>query len=515
MAQNSLIPTTESQRTSLSLRDVADTLFRQKGLILPLFVLLIGATALAIYFRPEMYESEMVLLVKNERVDAIVAPGNTSEPAGRGEVGEAQIATEIQLLSGKELFRDVARQCGLAALNPADTPETRALLVEKAANKLQKEVKISPVLKANMIRVTYSARNPALAALVLQVLADRYMNRHLKVHSASGTYEFFDRQTRLFEKQLGEAQARLAQFQQRTKIVMLSQQKEMNLRKLVDVAAVLQETHTTQNETKQRIAMLRSDLAGMTSRIRTQSRNIPNQYSVERLNTMLIELQNKRTELLTKYLPGDRLVRQMDQQIADTKAALDRAGTMASNEETTDVNPLRQTLTAELAQSELNANGLQARSESLARHVEEYQTELAKLERAAADDGNLNRLIKDSEDNYLLYARKREEARITDALDKQKIANVAVAEPSSIPLLPQPRVSGVSITGFLLCSALILGSAFLIGVRRKTVYTPWELEGLTYVPVLATVPSQPGVSTRQVTEVPVEWTVQDEENVPV
>ena len=36
--------------------------------------------------------------------------------------------------------------------------------------------------------------------------------------------------------------------------------------------------------------------------------------------------------------------------------------------------------------------------------------------------------MKTAEDNYLLYQKKQEEARISDALDRTRIANVVVAE---------------------------------------------------------------------------------------
>jgi uncharacterized protein involved in exopolysaccharide biosynthesis len=53
----------------------------------------------------------------------------------------------------------------------------------------------------------------------------------------------------------------------------------------------------------------------------------------------------------------------------------------------------------------------------------------------------LVRHVKELEDNYQLYEKKREEARIAQSLDKQRITNVAVIEQPSIPVLPaSPRI---------------------------------------------------------------------------
>jgi hypothetical protein len=46
---------------------------------------------------------------------------------------------------------------------------------------------------------------------------------------------------------------------------------------------------------------------------------------------------------------------------------------------------------------------------------------------------NLLRTVETSEENYLLYQRKREEAAMTDALDCTRILNVAVAEQPTVP----------------------------------------------------------------------------------
>jgi len=41
--------------------------------------------------------------------------------------------------------------------------------------------------------------------------------------------------------------------------------------------------------------------------------------------------------------------------------------------------------------------------------------------------------------DYLLYLHKQEEARISDALDRQRISNVVVAEAATVPFKPQAR----------------------------------------------------------------------------
>jgi len=53
---------------------------------------------------------------------------------------------------------------------------------------------------------------------------------------------------------------------------------------------------------------------------------------------------------------------------------------------------------------------------------------------------DLLRTQKANEDNYLLYLKKGEEARIATALDQTRILNVAITEPPSVPVLPSRSV---------------------------------------------------------------------------
>jgi uncharacterized protein involved in exopolysaccharide biosynthesis len=222
----------------------------------------------------------------------------------------------------------------------------------------------------------------------------------------------------------------------------------------------------------------------------TQSRALPNQYSAERLNTLIVELQNRRTQLLTKFRSDDRLVREIDQQLKNTKTALDKASKETATEQSTDLNPLRQALETELARGRVDQAGATGRREMLAGQVKQYEAQLSRLEGITAEYDDLNRQVKESADNYQLYKKKEEEARITDELDQNKITNVSVAEAPVQPQLPvKPNRPLNLILGVFLGALLAIGSVVIAEFMRDTVLTPRELELLTGRHVLASLPN--------------------------
>jgi len=464
-------------------RGLIDQFFRQKRLAAILFLLWTAAMAAYLLFVPPSYEAQIQFLINNIRAGAVISAEYNNGPIPRDFVDKSIVATEIQLLSNTDLLRKVAEKCSLA-----EDPSRAG--VERAMKQLQKDLKVAPVLKANMIRATYSSSNPVEVKSVLEALADGYLNEHLRARGSAGVYQLFDKQAKQYQQQLRELQEQLATFHAGKNIFTVAEQKDLNLRKLLDLEAGLKETRAAQIANAKKISQLRQQLGNLNPRITTQARKLPNQYSVERLNTMLVELQNRRTDLAMKFQPQDRLVQEVDKQIADTKAALERANNLSSTEETTDVNPLRQSLESELAKAEIADTEHRAHTASLATAIADYQQSLSGLQNAAADDDQLLRRIKETEDNFFLYSKKREEARIEEAMDRQKIANVALVEQPRIPPLPKPKLSVTFIASYALGCLFISGFALAIGITRPSVYTAWELEGLTGLPVLASVPRQ-------------------------
>jgi|SRR6266516_1735915 len=483
-------------RNNLSLREGSGVLFRRKALIVTAFLFIALATAAVTLLLPNKYESRMKILVKNMRVDVAITPERTNGASGsapENEVGESQINSEIELLTSKDLLEQIVKECGLAkpesSLFSRGTT-TEAVRTEKAVNQLAKDLAIAPVKKANIISISYSSNSPELSAAVLRKLGELYLEKHLKLHRPPGTYEFFKTRADEYEKQLRQAEAHLSAFQQNQNLVVLSQQKDLTLQKTADAKSKMLEAEALVSETANRIQRVQQQLKAVAPRVVTQSRSLPNQYSAERLNTMIVELRNKRTQLLTKFRPEDRFVQEVDQQIRTTTEALERASGQTALEQSTDLNPLRQTLETELSRARLDHAGAEARRAALTGQLKQYQDGLKKLEGATTEHDDLQRQMKEAEENYQLYAKKREEARIADEMDQQKITNVSIAEAPSVAQIPtSPNRPMNLIIGVLLAAFVALGSAFSAELFSDTVHTPRQLEALTGITVLATVPT--------------------------
>jgi uncharacterized protein involved in exopolysaccharide biosynthesis len=486
--------TTSVGRQNISLRDGAAALFRRKWMVLIIFLTVLTGTVLVTLVSPDKYESRTKILVKNQRVDVAITAANSAAPSilGEAEVTENQINSEIELLTSKDLLTQVVNECGLAKATQglfSRTPAPEAVRVERAVNQLAKDLVITPARKANIISVSYASNSAELSAKVLKRLGELYLEKHLKLHHPEGASDFFQNKADEYETQLKDAENRFTQFQQSNNLVVLAQQKDLTLQKTAEAKANLMASEASVNEATQRISRVEQQLASIPKRIITQSRSLPNQYSAERLNTMIVELQTRRTQLLTKFKPDDRLVREVDEQIRITREALDKAEHKTATEEATDLNPLRQTLETELARARLDQSASMARRATLTGQLQQYQAALDQLEVNTVKHNDLQRELKEAEDNYQLYAKKREESRIADELDRQKITNVSIAEaPTAAQLPSSPNRLLNLVLGVVFAGFLSLGTVFSAELMDDRAYSPRQLEAMTGAAVLATVP---------------------------
>ena len=129
-----------------------------------------------------------------------------------------------------------------------------------------------------------------MTAAVLKKLGDLYLEKHLKLNHPAGASDFFKEKAQEYESQLKQAEKHLTDFQQSNNLVVLSQQKDLTLVRTADAKAKMLDAETSLSEATNRISRVEEQLASIPKRVITQSKQIPNQYSAERLNTMLVEL---------------------------------------------------------------------------------------------------------------------------------------------------------------------------------------------------------------------------------
>ncbi len=241
-------------------------------------------------------------------------------------------------------------------------------------------------------------------------------------------------------------------------------------------------------EKQQRVRQLEVLAARLPQRTTTQIRNADNAELQRALKSSLLDLQLKRTQLLTKFEASHRLVLEIEQQILQTQAAIAAESASPVRDETTDKNLHYEWAAAELEQASVQLQTLRARESATRLQAAACRLLAEKLGQDAIVQDDLISSEKAAEENYLLYVKKREEARMNDALDERGIVNVAIAEQPVAPALPVRSVWMILAIGFIGAGTAGIAAAFVVDYFDPAFRGPEDVLASLNAPVLASLP---------------------------
>jgi len=474
-----------------TLRDIAAVLFRQRRLWMISFGMVLLAVFLYGIFAPS-YQAEMKMMIRRGRLDPVMAPTPTQTPQFPDQqISDAELNSQVELLRDEQILRTVVQSSGLAEGQSwfekfrGDDPDTR---LARAVRKLSKGLTVEPIRKTDLIEITYSASDPESAAKVLDCLASAYLERNLQVRRPSGEMNFFEQQVLESRQKLEDAEFQLMDFSNNEGVVSAALERDIALQKLSEADATARQARIAIAETVQRIRMLESDLHSLPERTTTVMRNADNPQLLEKMKSKLLELELKRTELLTKYEPTYRLVLEVNQQIAEAKASVAAEEQAPLRDQTTEPDPNHGWAKAELMKAQVELTGLEARALETAKLVTNYQQSAKRLGDHAIEQARLLQNLKGAEERYVLYTNKREEARIGDALDQGGVLNVTIAERPRAPALPVRSAWNFGLWGIVLGGTFSTGLAFTADRLDPAFRTPDEVVAYLGTRVLASLP---------------------------
>jgi uncharacterized protein involved in exopolysaccharide biosynthesis len=478
-----------------TVRELAMVLFRQRRIFVGVFS---GVLILAVIyaFAGASYRAHLRILVRRGRSDPPVTGQQNAPPDfSRVEVSEEELNSEVELLKDEDVLRRVAEANNLAShdwLRWFRPNEERDARVERAAKRLANRLKVEPLKKTNLIAVSYDASSPQMAAQVLQSLSSVYLEKHKQVHRPAGQLRFFDQQTAASREQLEGAERKLLAFTRNRGVVAAAEQRDLLLQRLEAAEASYAQTQLQMAESQQRIRELDTAMERLPQRATTQVRTSDNPELLRALKASLLELQLKKIQLLTKFEPNHRLVQEIEQQISQAQSAIAAENLTPVRDETTDKNANYEWAKGEAERVGVDLKGLKAREETAREQLQVFRNRARQLAADAVIQDDLASSEKAAQESYLLYVKKREEARMGDALDEDGIVNVAIAEQPVAPALPVWPAVGIVLVGFLTAVTSGTGVAFAADYLDPALRTPEEVSDCLELPVLASLPKEMG-----------------------
>jgi len=479
------------QPAALTTRDLVAMGFRHRVALVISFVAVLVGTALAAMLLPR-YESHTEILVHKERVDPVVSPQPGNPILTNDLVMEEDLNSEAELFKSDDVIRPVVLQLNLQKHESTKWfffPRTQEEAIAKAVANLKGSLRVEALPKTHIVKVTYPSTDPKEAALILKTLDQVYLQKHKELHNPAGQFAFFDQQTKRALGDLQDAEAKLKAFPAQTGTANPMLGRDVLLQKVNDFNYALGQTRTDLAETQERLNALQKLRQDTAPRMLAQERHVDD-GSTKEMKAKMLELELKRSDLSAKYQPDYPPLVEVEREIADIQSMM--ANDKPMSEVTTDRNPSFLWINDETVKDKAQITGDQGRIDELEKVIAQNMDSVRKLDTENIELQDLTRTTRAAEDNYLLYLKKREEARITDALDTTQIVNVSIQEQPSVPMYPAQSGWLFGLIGTLLAVTVSAGTVFMKERMDGSFRTPTEVEHILNVPVLAAVPGRNG-----------------------
>ncbi len=441
-----------------TLRDLLNIVFKHKAKIVIIFLTVVVTVTIGSFLMPPVYEASSKILIKvgRENVYMPTSPAASGNPPILFDSSrEERINSEVEILKGRNLIKKVLTDLGVKNIYPdidkkplISLPSSKKITpLDKATLTFEKKLTVEVVKKSDIIDIKFQHKDPEIAAQLVNKLIDVFLEHHLTVYKQSQQYDFFDDQVKLLERKLKESENELETFRRQNTISSLEEQKTLLLNQIsgLEVELVGTRSETSENEGKKQALMGHPTVNSAETKMGEETDFNP--YAISGIRNRLTELKLKEEELLGKYTERSLFVRNIRQEIEKAQELLAQEEKTYHDKAITSINH--------------TLNALRSKEESQERHLADYQQELIRINSVELKLKELERQVTLYEENYQLYVKHMEEARISDAMDNQKIANISVVEPALPPIKPvKPKKMLNVILSIILGSVAGLGVAF-------------------------------------------------------
>lgn len=223
-------------------------------------VAVLTATVISLLL-PRYYKATSQLVVNYKGVDSVTGspilaqqqPGylNTQVAIIRSPSTAQRVVDDLQLFK-HPLFQEAHADAG-----------GKTQLRERIASRLLHRLEVEPAKESNVLNVTFSARDPGMAATIANAFARAYRERSawLKADPAQQASQYFGDRIKSLRDNLEQAQSRLSAYQQEKGITSADQRLDMETARLNELSQQLVTAESQAIEARSRQQSLRGNAA--------------------------------------------------------------------------------------------------------------------------------------------------------------------------------------------------------------------------------------------------------------
>ncbi len=476
------VAVTPAPAVSLTIEELWRRLMRQKWLFLLTLLTVLVLTVWITWSLVPSYRAVSTIQIEKEGAQIVdFGALNTASP----DLGEQDpfFRTQYEQLKSRRLAEQLIAKLDLRSRlfdkpvkpGPFDDLKERVkqfvktyLPADKAAAKppdyvdlFLKQLFIEPIEKTHLVKVFYESPDAGLAAEITNTLVDMFIHDTLTSESATDTYAqaFLEREMEKARQRLTNSENELVRYAREHNILEVNNSQGTQEKKLDDLTAALADAERRRVEAESQLGQARKhgNVAGVLGN-----------PVVEALKRQLVDLEADYQKQSKLFKPAYPDMQQLARQIESVRGKL-----------ATEVANLKQSLDAEfVAASRLEGQ--------ISKDLNAYKGELVNLRDSGVE---YNALKREAETSRKLYDDLLQRMNEVNVASGATSSNIRIIDPAKAPTETfRPKKALNLIVGSLIGLMLATGLALLRETLRRTVATGEELQTLSGLPVLGTIP---------------------------
>lgn len=477
-----------------SFRHLLRLLVRHRLRIVLCFAVLMVPVVAAVQTHRTSYRSEAQLLVKIGRESVSLDPAATT--AGQlvdvRQDRDHELQAELAILQSPELCWRIVHSIGARRILDASQVEVTdqtsvADQEQEAVLAIRDGLQIELVDNSSVLSLAFAGPDAAFAQRVLVELIERFRERHLDVHRSPGSYEFFSQQSERLAEDIAATEKELEELMAGIGFAPIEILRSGAMERLAGVRRELGETAASISSAQAETGVLEEILAELPQTVvlsETVGSNPTSDFMRQRVNELKLE---EKALAQTFHPESDRIV-QLREQIREAIELLAQSDE-ENNEVTRGPNRTRLELELDLLKGRALDASLSNRWQVLVDQEAELLDHLQTLSTRESELTRLRRELASLEDAYQRYAAGLEQARVSEALETEKISNIRVIQPATLPLEPSGRSKMLLLgLGAVLSALGALAFGFICDRLDPSIRTAADVQRRLQLQTLATVP---------------------------
>ncbi|GBF57588.1 hypothetical protein PbB2_01256 [Candidatus Phycosocius bacilliformis] len=470
-------------RPQLDLADVISLLWREKWLMLIVFVLIsaIGIALASTQQKTYVAGARLSILLGQEYV---FRPTVGDAGGGSAPKQEQIVQSEVEVIKSAQVAERVIRKIGLDQVfgpeeirvsQGPDTPERR---IAFGVDQFQRNFTADATANTTVIKLSYRAKDPAVAAKVLNAMIDEYLSYRREV---------------LFEDLTGSLKVQRSEFETRLQEVEGEVTAFLGANGVADFEAERQALQGLLSSARADLLNVQSRLREAEGRYASSDRSFRNEPREVRLSfetdtsRRRLELTTQLAELQTRYTDQSQPVQDMRRRIEALDAVLQSEQGRAAGTTKTGANPVRDTLAADRARNAAEVEALTQREAILEAQVAQLQARAVQLSQAKPMFDDLMRRKAILEEQVRQFSTREASSQAQNEISRTSNENIRVIERATVPTRGKSWKRELAMLAIFFAGITALAAGGIRAFARSNFPTAASVGRTLGLPVLAVV----------------------------